>query len=579
MGALPVGAPPRGSNITARGAWPGVKETQPPPAPRPAREGSVTASTKPIATAASAAEPPADSTVRPARAALGSSATAAPAKPLTWPGTPIGGAGGPNNSRRAELTIPQPLTRNAAAERTARPRNAILEGMTRMVSLLLALLLAVGRTLPALAQGAPRRAAPRIELIRDAETETLLRTFANPLFRAAGIDPHLVRIMLVRDDAINSFVGTGNRMFINTGLIEQLHSAAELVGVIAHETGHIAGGHLARLPMAMRAASLESLAAMLIGAAAAAASGSGGAMLAGIGAQQMAMRNFLSFDRSIEASADAAAVTFLDRLHWTARGLLELFDQLRNQEALLPDQQDPYLQTHPLTSARISFMRAHVRTDRWSNAPLPAGFESGFRMVRAKLRAFLEPSSLTLSRIRSNDPAPAARYARAIALYRLGHSREAIAILDGLLRQAPANPWFHEMKAQVLFDAGQARAAIPEYQAALRYAPLQPLLEGELAQAMVETGDPARLRPAVAALQVALAREPDDAGNWHELGLAWGRLGDMGPADLALAEEQLRRGNRRAATSFAERARHALPPGPARQRAADIAHAVAQMRH
>ena len=101
---------------------------------------------------------------------------------------------------------------------------------------------------PAGAQGF----APVVVTIRDAETETLLRTFANPLFRASGVDPASVRMILIRDDALNAFVSTGNRLFVNTGIISKADEALELIGVLAHEAGHIRGGHLARLPELMR---------------------------------------------------------------------------------------------------------------------------------------------------------------------------------------------------------------------------------------------------------------------------------------------------------------------------------------
>ena len=425
------------------------------------------------------------------------------------------------------------------------------------------------------AQSAPQSApGRRITLIRDAETETLLRTFANPLFRAAGVDPNLVRIMLIRDNAINSFVSTGNLMFIHTGLIEKAKSASELVGVIAHETGHIAGGHLARLPQAMREAMIESIVAMLLGAAAGMASRDGSAMGGAIGGQELAMRNFYSFDRGIERSADEAAMAFLDANRWSARGLLQLFETLQGEEALMPSMQDPYLLTHPLTQERIAFVRHHVATSPYSNNPLPPGFESGFQMVRAKLRGFLTPSSVTLRTVAAADPSAPARYARAIAYYRLGHVNEAVGLIDGLLREQPSSPWLYELKGQVLYENGRVREAIAPYREAIRLAPDQPLIHIALAQALVETGDPALLRPAVRELQPALERAPENAEGWRTLGTAWGKLGNIGEANLALAEEAMVNGEIPTARAFAARAEKQLPQGPARLRAIDISNAV-----
>jgi len=430
--------------------------------------------------------------------------------------------------------------------------------------------LAVG---PASANIGP--AGPRLVVIRDAETETLLRNFATPLFRAASLDPHLVRIIIIRDDAINSFVSTGNRMFIQTGLIEKVTSASGLVGVIAHETGHVYSGHLAKLPEILREAMLESIAALLIGAAAGVAGrDAGGAVGTAMGGASMAQRNVLSFTRGMEQSADQDAMMFLDSNQWSARGLLDLFHQLEGQEALYSDMQDPYVLTHPLTRDRIEFVQHHVDTSPYSDARLPPGWEDEFQMVRAKLRGFLTPSSVTLARLAANDTAAPSRYERAIALYRLGHTDEAVALLDGLLAEQRANPWLYEMKGQVLFESGRVRAAIAPYQEAARLAPEEALIRQGLGRAMIESDDKALLAPAVQNLQTALRGERDDDFTWHQLGIAYGKLGDLGQASLALAEEALLQGDITSAHNFAARAETALPPGPSRLRAQDITNAV-----
>ena len=424
-------------------------------------------------------------------------------------------------------------------------------------------------------------------VVRDAETETLLRTIANPLFRAAGVDPGLVRIILLRDDAINSFVSTGNRMFINTGLIAGANSVGEIVGVLAHETGHISGGHLARLPDAMQEAMLETIAATLFGAAAVVGSSQSrsrgpfrdnsvgdagmGAMLGG---QQLAMRNFLSFNRAIEQAADQSAVRVLDRLHWSAQGMLDLFHRLEHETVLTIEMQDPYMQTHPLTQSRIIFVTHHLDGSPYAKAALPAGFEPAFQMVRAKLQGFLAPSSQTLARVKSDDQTAPARYARAIALYRLGHTDDAIRLIDGLIAEQRGNPWLYELKGQVLFEGGRGALSLAPYREAARLAPEQSQIRAALARALIETGDAAQLRPAIAELQSALAREADDGDSWRSLGTAWGRLGDLGQANLALAEEAMLNGDIPRANLLAGKAEKLLPAGQARMRASDISNAV-----
>ncbi len=449
---------------------------------------------------------------------------------------------------------------------------AMKRSFVRIVSAILApiLFVALFRAPPALAQSGP--GGPRLMLIRDAETESLLRTFANPLFRAAGVDPNLVRIVLIRDSAINSFVSTGNIMFIHTGLIVKAESAIELIGVLAHETGHIKGGHLARLPEALREAMIESIAAMLVGAAAGVASRSGAGIGAGVGAQQMAQRNFLSFTRGMERAADQIGVELLDANGWSSQGLLQLFHHLEGQEMLAVGMQDPYIRTHPLTRERIAFVEQQVARSPNSAKPLPEAFESGFRMVRAKLTGFLNPSSETL-RVTKGDDAPA-RYARAIALYRLGHLAEALPIVDQLLAEQKTSPWLHELKGQILFENGRVREAIAPYREAVRLAPDQPQIHIGLAHTMVETGDPLLLRPAIHELQPALDREHDNTMGWRTLATAWGKLGDIGQANLALAEEALENGQIPLARGLAAKAQSQLPAGPALLRAVDISNAV-----
>jgi predicted Zn-dependent protease len=264
----------------------------------------------------------------------------------------------------------------------------------------------------------------------------------------------------------------------------------------------------------------------------------------------------------------------LDANHWSAQGLLDLFRQLENQELLSADMQDPYLQTHPLTRERMDFLADHLAHSPYAHAKLPPGFESGFQMVRAKLRGFLDPSSETLRRVPASDTSAPARYARAIAFYRLGRLAEALPLIDALIAERPGSPWLYELKGQMLFENGRVRESLAPYREAVRLAPEQSLIRIELGHAMVETGDPALLRPAVAELQAALDRERDNAEGWRALGIAWGKLGNIGEANLALAEAALANGDIQAARGFAVKAEKALPPGPARLRAADISNAV-----
>lgn len=434
------------------------------------------------------------------------------------------------------------------------------------------LILALWGTAPAAAQGG---AQPMVT-IRDAETEAFIRRLSHPLFRAAGLDPALVRIILVQNRSLNAFVSTGNRMFIHTGLIQQAQSARELAGVMAHETGHIAGGHLARLPEEMRNAMLRTLGAMLLGGLAAAASGDAQALGAGmVGGQAMAMGQFFAFTRSQEQAADQAAVTYLDRLGWSARGLERLLERMLDQELLAASRQDPYFRTHPLSRDRLEFIREHLARSRFAEAPMPPGVEEAFAMVRAKLDGFIDAPATTWRRYPERDTSAPARYARAIAQFRSGRTAEAVAMVDELIRETPSVPWLHELKGQILFEGQRPAEALAPYAAAVRLAPEEPMIRLGHARVLIELGQPAQLRQAVAELEATLRAERDSPFVWRQMAIARGRLGEAPAADLALAEEALLLGDFAQAAMLARRAEAALPPGPMRLRAQDIAHAAA----
>ena len=440
----------------------------------------------------------------------------------------------------------------------------------------LALVLALSVMLASLAPFSARAQGAAVVTVRDAETESLLRAIAHPLFRVAGVDPALVRITLIQARPINAFVTTGNRLFINTGLIQQSAEVGDLAGVLAHETGHIAGGHVARLPEEMRNAMLRSVAGMLLGGAAAAAGGGGGAAAAAmLGGQAMAMGELYAFSRAQEQAADQAGMTYLNRLGWSGRGLQRLLRRMQEQELLTVGRQDPYLRTHPLSRDRLDFVtdwveRGSVRGD----APFPPALDSAFRMVRAKLDGFIDAPLTTWRRHPESDASAPARYARAIAQHRSGRADAALGILEGLVREQPSNPWLRELQGQILFEAGRVAEAIGPLREAARLAPGEALVRLALGRALMEAGDPALLPAAAAELEASLRAERDNAFAWRQLGIAQGRMGRTGQADLALAEEAVLVSDFPAARMLARRAEEALPPGPLRLRAADLRHAA-----
>lgn len=420
---------------------------------------------------------------------------------------------------------------------------------------------------------APTRSdAQGLALVRDTEIEADIRIMATPLFEAAGLEPKAVNIILVNDRSLNAFVAAGQNLFINTGLIIRTEDAGQLIGVIAHETGHIAGGHLARQPDALENALVTSLLSMVVGAAAAvAAQNSSGVMAGMMAGESMAMRNYFSFTRGIEASADQAGVNFLDRTQQSSRGFLSFMQLLQGQEFLSTNRQDPYLRTHPLSSSRVDFLRGHVATSPWSDVPLPPAFVLAHQRMRGKLVGFLDVPTTTLARFPATDTRLEARYARAVAYYRIPDVASAVKEIDALIKDYPNDPYFYELKGQVLFENGKVTDALPSYQKAAQLLPTAPLIRIDLAQVMLETNDPQYLAPALSQLLDASTREADMPKLWRLMAVAYGRKGDLGNAASALAQQALLEGRRDDARDQARRAMRLLPSGtPGWLRAQDI---------
>ena len=409
-------------------------------------------------------------------------------------------------------------------------------------------------------------------LIRDAEIESIIRTWWTPILRAASLDPQAVHIYIVSDPAINSFVAGGQNLFLNTGTLLRSETPNQIIGIMAHETGHIAGGHLARSERAMRNATIASIIAMAAGVAAGVAGHNPDAATAGVlGGANVGEQTFMHFSIGQEASADHAALTFLDRSHQSARGLLQFFEMLQQDELLSGQREDPYLRDHPLTQDRINYVRDHVASSPWSGAKDPPEWIELHKLMKAKLDAFLNAPSQVLARYKADDQSIPARYARAIAYYRVPELKQALALIDGLIASEPHNPYFEELKGQMLFENGRVKDSLAPYQQAVALAPDSALLKIEAAQVELETEDAALVPKAMTLLNEASPFESDNSELWRLLAIAYGRSGNMGMMSLSLAEQSMADGDWTTARQQAARAMKLLPPGAQRQRAQDIA--------
>lgn len=406
--------------------------------------------------------------------------------------------------------------------------------------------------------------AQNMSFIRDAEIENIIRIFATPVFRAAGLTPSSVHIYLVKDRDLNAFVAGGQNLFLNTGLLMRAEHAGQVIGVIAHETGHIAGGHLSRMHDSADNAGTQSIVGMVLGAAAAVATGQpqlGTAIMSG--GQQLALSNLLRFSQTQEYSADLAATKFLDTAGESAKGLVEFLEVLGDQEALYTSNQDPYVRTHPLSRDRLDSLRQMVAKSRFTNQPVPPDLNELHRRMQAKLVGFIDPLPTVLKRYPESDKSLEGRYARAIAYYKRPDLATALPLVDGLIAERPEDPYFLELKGQIMFENGRLAEALQPYEKAVQLLPHSALLRVSLAQVQIElnaaNNDAALLDPAILNLRMALASEANAAFPWRLLATAYGRKGDMGMSSIAMAEEAIILGKKKDARFFAERADKLLP--------------------
>ena len=412
--------------------------------------------------------------------------------------------------------------------------------------------------------------------IYDAEIENLIRSYLEPILDAAGIERGSVRLHLIRSHAPNAFVTRGRRIFLTTGLLRRTTHPRQVIGVLAHETGHIAGGHLARLDTMLRDAQTPVLLSAVIGAVLGTLSGDAGAAIATIGAgHHLAQARLLSFSRTQERSADRAAVDYLDRSRQSSRGLLEFMETLDEYQSLFVSRKEQeqlsYRVTHPLTGDRIEFLRNHVENSRYSDVPVPDETVAAHKRAIAKLDGFLDLPARTFRKYPPSDTSVAARYARAVAHYRQSDFSRALDTISALIDDFPEDPYFKEFKGQILFETGRVGEALPYYRRAVEKLPGAPLLRIGLAHAMIETNREALLKPALLHLEEALRYDDTIALAWRLVATAYGRTGRLPDAALASAEFAMRTGRLDDAALMAERAKRGFEEGSTgRLRAEDL---------
>jgi predicted Zn-dependent protease len=412
-------------------------------------------------------------------------------------------------------------------------------------------------------------------VLRDTETEVYLKEIAAPLVAAAGLQPGNVDIALIGDPEINAFTAGGQTIYIQSGLIEAADNTNELQGVIAHELGHIAGGHVIRNDEGARPATAITLLSLLLGAAAIAA-GAGdagmGVMMAG---QQAALGKYLAFSRVQESTADAAGVSYLNKAGISGAGMLSFFLKLKKEEfryAPSRDEIDPYMQTHPMSGEREATLSADVlASPAYHNKTDPA-LDVKFKRIKAKLIGYMDDPTTALRKYPETDQSQPAHYARAYAYHRGAYPDKAADEAEKLVASAPNDPYFRELQGQILLESGKPKEALDPLRIAVKESRAAPLISSLLGHALIATEDPANLKEARDVLKVSLARDRENPFAWYTLGTAYAQLGDEPRAQLATAERYALMGDNGRAVASAEAAMMGIPRGtPDFIRAEDIA--------
>lgn len=409
--------------------------------------------------------------------------------------------------------------------------------------------------------------------IRDAEIETTVRSYWDPILRAANIDPADTELVILQDSSINAFVTNSHTMFIHTGLIMAVETPNELKGVIAHETGHMAGQHVSQSREAMGRAMRPAFLSIGLGilAIAAGAPDAGAALIAG--SQQFAQANFVQFTQAQESKADQAAVTFMEASGQSGQGLLDFANrQFRYNEMRSASRIPPWMRTHPLWSDRIQALRQRVGEGEHREVVDTPAEVASLKLIQAKLFGYIERPSRTFIKYPDTDTSVAARYARSIAAMQSSDFPRADREAESLAREFPTNPYYQELIGEILLNSGRVVESVPHQRRALQLKPNNALLQVNLGRALAAVKTEASDAEAIDVLQAATRNEPDNATAWFELSQAYDRKGDEGMARLASAELRFAVGDYAAARSFAERAKERLSrETPSWRRAADIA--------
>jgi predicted Zn-dependent protease len=452
----------------------------------------------------------------------------------------------------------------------SRPKSTIDRAARILATLSLATAVAIAGTVSTFAQNVP--------VVRDAEIEALVRDYARPIFKAAGLANDGIDIVLVNDQSFNAFVA-GRRLFVNTGALMTAETPNEIIGVIAHEAGHIAGGHQQKLRDQLERAKTMAIIATLLGAGAIVAGATtnsrglaGAGMGVAAGGGEMAQRSILAYQRSEETTADRSAITYLNATGQSGMGMLKTFARFQSALSLSGTQVDPYRISHPMPQERIANLEVLVKQSPYVDKVDPLALQQRHDMMRIKIAVYMEGQAAASRLMRKNPGSLASRYGEAQMAYLYGNLATALTKTNALIKEQPKNPYFEELRGDILMKANRPKDAAEAYARAVSLDPARSgLLPVSYGQALMAIGTPDSLKKAVVQINNGLERDRENADGYRYLGQAYGELGNIPAAELATAEGHFYSGDYQNAKIFAMRAQQKLKRGePGWLRAQDI---------
>lgn len=443
----------------------------------------------------------------------------------------------------------------------------VLSGRAAASALLSLAIACVVNTSSASAQGLP--------LIRDTEIENLLNDYASPIFRTAGLGTGRINVRIVNNDQFNAFVVDGRSVYMHTGALLQAQTPNEVIGVLAHETGHIAGGHLAALRARIAKDQTRALLAQILGLGLIVAGGVAGGDTARdlggagqgvlLGGNELILRSLTAERRSQESAADQAGLKFLTATKQSGRGMLTTFERFAGQELFSDQNRDVFVRSHPVATDRLARLRELVESSPYYGSTDAPELQLRHDMMRAKLSGYIENPTTVLNRYPASDQSLPARYARAAALFRMGGTggpERALTEADALIASSPSNPYFWEMKGDFLQKAGRPAEAIAPLRKALQLSKNDaPLITIQLAQVLLQSKKAGGADEAIVMLRKAIAREGENAIAYNVLGQAFYDKGLLPQSELARAQGLFYFGALKQAQDFARRAQAGLKPG------------------